>query len=101
MWSRSRRDWTETYSSSGRCAYVNDAAHIRSHRVNGSVRAKASRVDLQVGGSLIDHVTNNIHLHLENQRNTIKFIIEDDYKNVLKTLKPPKTQKTVRQHKLY
>lgn len=41
--------WVDTYSSGGRGAYVNDAAHVRSHRVDGSVRAEAGWVNLQVG----------------------------------------------------
>lgn len=49
---------------------MNDAAHVGSHGVDGSVRAEAGRVDLQVGGALIDHVTENVHLYLENERNT-------------------------------
>lgn len=49
---------------------MNDAADIRSHGVDGSVRAEAGRVDLQVGGALIDHVAKNIYLHLKNVRNT-------------------------------
>lgn len=48
---------------------MDDTAHIGSHGVDGSVRAEAGRVDMQVGGTLIDHVTENVHLHLENERN--------------------------------
>lgn len=62
--------WADTHSSRGRCAYVNDAAHVGSHGVDGSVRAEAVRVDQQVGGALIDHVTEDVHLYLENERNT-------------------------------
>lgn len=48
---------------------MDDAAHVGSHGVDGSVRAEAVRVNMQVGGTLIDHVTKNVHLHLENERN--------------------------------
>lgn len=57
----------DAYSSCGRGAYVNDAAHVRSHRVDGSVRAEAGWVNLEVGGALIHNVAKYVHLYLKNK----------------------------------
>lgn len=53
-----------TYSGCGRSVHVYDAADVRTHGVDGGMWAETRRVDPQVGGALLDHVPNDVHLHL-------------------------------------
>lgn len=49
---------------------VYDAADVRTHGVDGGVRAEPGRVDPQGGGALLDHVPDDVHLHLRGRGQT-------------------------------
>lgn len=40
-----------------------DTPDVRAHGIDSRVRAEAKVVHLQVGGSLVDNVTNHVHFH--------------------------------------
>lgn len=44
-----------------------DAADVWTYGVDGSVGAETSGVDLQVGGALLDHIPDDVDLHLGKQ----------------------------------
>ena len=44
---------------------VYDTPDVRAHGIDSRVRAEAKVVHLQVGGSLVYHITNHVHFHLE------------------------------------
>lgn len=46
-----------------------DTADVRTYGVDGSVGAEPSRVDPQVSGALFDHVSYDVDLHLQKQKN--------------------------------
>lgn len=47
---------------------MDDAADVWTHGVDGGVRAETHGIDPQVGGTLIDHVPDDVDLHLEETR---------------------------------
>lgn len=50
---------------------VYDTPDVRAHGIDSRVRAEAKVVHLQVGGSLVDNITNHVHFHLETDQVTI------------------------------
>lgn len=44
-----------------------DAADVRTHGIDGSVGAETCGVDPQVGGALVDHIPDDVDLHLRKQ----------------------------------
>lgn len=44
--------------------HVYDAADVWAHGVDGSVGAETCGVDSQVGGALVDHISDDVDLHL-------------------------------------
>ena len=44
-----------------------NAAYVWTHGVDGSMWAEAPRVDRQVGGALLDHIPDDVDLHLGKQ----------------------------------
>lgn len=70
----------DTHSCRGRGVQVDEAAGVRSHGVDGSVRAEAGHVDTQVGAALIHYVAQDIYLHLRNKEfREKKYRINHDY----------------------
>ena len=59
-----------THSSSCRGVDVYDTPDVRAHGIDSSVRAEARVVHLQMGGSLVDNITNHVHFHLETDQDT-------------------------------
>lgn len=53
-----------THSSRGGSVHVYDTADVRTYGVDGSVGAEAGGVHPQVGGALLDHFPDDVHLHL-------------------------------------
>lgn len=51
-----------------------DAAYVWTHGVDGSVGAETCRVDPQVGGALLDHVPDDVDLHLGKRREDTKSV---------------------------
>lgn len=54
-----------THSSRGGSVHVYDTADVRTYGVDGSVGAEAGGVHPQVGGALLDHFPDDVHLHLQ------------------------------------
>lgn len=42
-----------------------DAADVWAHGVDGSVWAETCGVNPQIGGALLDHIPDDVHLHLK------------------------------------
>lgn len=63
--------------------YVDNASHIRAHGVNRRVRSKSKVVDTQISGSLVYHVTNYVHLHLNMARKKEQVRNDDEEMNIL------------------
>lgn len=47
--------------------HVYHAADVWTHGIDGSMRAEARGVDPQVGGALLNHIPDDVHLHLRKQ----------------------------------
>lgn len=52
--------------------HVYDAADVWTHGVDGSVGAETCSVDPQVGGALLDHIPDDVDLHLQKQEESLK-----------------------------
>lgn len=54
-----------TYSGRDGSVHVYDAADVWTYGVNGGVGAEPRRIHLQVGGSLLDHLSDDVDLDLQ------------------------------------
>lgn len=54
-----------TYSGRDGSVHVDDAADVWTYGVDGGVGAEPRRVHLQVGGSLLDHLPDDVDLDLQ------------------------------------
>lgn len=57
-----------TYSGRGRAVYMDDAPHIWTHGVYGSMRAKSKVVNGQISRTLVHHLTDYVDFHLRVER---------------------------------